>query len=363
MNASELYKSKLSDPRWQTLRDKVFTEFGRKCNRCKAATCLNIHHKTYTNGKEPWDYPLKNFEVLCDKCHAKEHGKELQDSFCDNPNCQTPKQPIRQCFKFCFRCSQKLLETLKAREIDNGKLREGLIKAEKSKEQVEELNKLVRKQESLLKEKIKAISELKQGLEDAPSNDAEIARYDELLTDYNAELEKAQNDLDEARGNLEKSTKQNTELKGEVEKDVSMRMILISLVLVVIGLLCFSIFAEDDKSKPAPAPTVIVEKDAPQLVEVFSLNNVDKFIGKFIEHESRVFGITVTSSGTVYINLGGKFPSQLMNLVIFKSSRNNVDKLPQAGDTISYAGVVEVYKGKPRIVIESGAQLTLIQRR
>ena len=27
------------------------------------------------------------------------------------------------------------------------------------------------------------------------------------------------------------------------------------------------------------------------------------------------------------------------------------------------AGVVEVYKGKPRIVIESGAQLTLIQRR
>ena len=349
MNASELYKSKLSDPRWQTLRDKVFTEFGKKCNRCKAATCLNVHHKTYLNGKEPWDYPLMNFEVLCDKCHAKEHGKKLQDSFCDNPNCQTPKQPIRQCFKLCFRCNQELIKITRVLLDKNAELRKAILKAEKSKEQAEELNRLGVKTQSLLEEQINAASELKQGLEDSPNSDAEIAQYDKLLIDSNAELEKSRIEVES--------------LKGEVEKDVNMRMILISLVLVVIGLLCFSIFAEDDKSKPVPAPTVIVEKDAPQLVEVFSLNNVDKFIGKFIEHESRVFGTTVTSSGTVYINLGGKFPSQLMNLVIFKSSRNNVDKLPQAGDTISYAGVVEVYKGKPRIVIESGAQLTLIQRR
>ena len=41
-------------------------------------------------------------------------------------------------------------------------------------------------------------------------------------------------------------------LKGEVGKDASMRLILISLVMVVIGLLCFSIFSDDVKNDPSP---------------------------------------------------------------------------------------------------------------
>ena len=328
------------------MRNKVFTQFGRKCNRCKVVICLNVHHKTYSNGKEPWEYPLNNFEILCDKCHAKEHKMEQRDAFCENPNCKTPSQPIRQCFKFCFACNQNLLGTIKIKTDEIDKLKALLVDEEETKGQVEELKKLNREKESLLREQIEAAYELKQKLEDTPNNDVEIARYDKLLFNYNAELEKSKVEIDG--------------LKGEVGKDASMRLILISLVMVVIGLLCFSIFSDDVKNDPSPDPTVTPEPIVPPKGETFTLNNVDGFIGKFVKYESRVFETTLASDGIVYINLGGVFPNQLLTLVIFKRYRDLVGKLPQSGDIISYEGRVQEFKGKPQIVIESGAQFTVL---
>ncbi|MDG1302391.1 MAG: hypothetical protein P8R37_12480 [Opitutae bacterium] len=303
-------------------------------------SCLNIHHKTYLNGKEPWEYPLNNFEVLCDKCHAKEHGKVSQDKFCENPDCLSPKQPIRQCFRCCFACSQKLLEQLVKSERENDiNIRE----AKKSRVSLEELKKLNNDQKKLLEEKIETIVALTQTLEDVPNSDG----TDELLIGYNSELAKAEEDLEKFR--------------VEIKTDEKMRIILVGLVLVVIGLLCFSIFTESASSKGVQASTLIVDRIAPPVVETFTLNKVDGFIGQFIEHESRVMDTHTTKGGTVFINLGGKFPKELLTLVIFKSARGAIGKLPQAGQIISYAGIVTLYEGKPRIVIESGGQLTITQ--
>lgn len=40
------------------------------CKLCKdTETTLNVHHKYYEQGKEPWEYPLSALVTLCEHCH------------------------------------------------------------------------------------------------------------------------------------------------------------------------------------------------------------------------------------------------------------------------------------------------------
>lgn len=44
------------------------------CIRCKSNTrFLNVHHKKYIKGHEPWEYDNSDLETLCETCHAIEH--------------------------------------------------------------------------------------------------------------------------------------------------------------------------------------------------------------------------------------------------------------------------------------------------
>lgn len=71
------YSQKLRDSRWQKLRLKVFERDGWKCQRpgfqSAENTTLAVHHKSYLLGRDPWDYPLTNFDTLCEKCHERAH--------------------------------------------------------------------------------------------------------------------------------------------------------------------------------------------------------------------------------------------------------------------------------------------------
>ena len=47
-----------------------------KCVKChNDEKTLHVHHKSYTQGKLPWDYPDNNFETLCANCHTSEHSE------------------------------------------------------------------------------------------------------------------------------------------------------------------------------------------------------------------------------------------------------------------------------------------------
>lgn len=70
------YSEKLRDPRWQKMRLKVMERDGFTCQFCWAKDkTLNVHHKSYSRGRDPWDYPGTNFLTLCDDCHKKAHQK------------------------------------------------------------------------------------------------------------------------------------------------------------------------------------------------------------------------------------------------------------------------------------------------
>lgn len=69
------YSEKLRDPRWQRRRREILKLAGYCCERCLSVDPpLNVHHRQYRDGAEPWDYADDELECLCEECHEEEHG-------------------------------------------------------------------------------------------------------------------------------------------------------------------------------------------------------------------------------------------------------------------------------------------------
>ena len=64
---------------WKAFRQKVITLHDHVCVRCGRGPAdgavLQVHHKHYVAGRNPWEYPYEACEALCKGCHAEEHGK------------------------------------------------------------------------------------------------------------------------------------------------------------------------------------------------------------------------------------------------------------------------------------------------
>jgi hypothetical protein len=72
--AQKNYWQKLQDPRWQKLRLKAMEAADFSCEICgDNESTLNVHHKEYFKGHEPWDYHIGQLSVLCEDCHEEQH--------------------------------------------------------------------------------------------------------------------------------------------------------------------------------------------------------------------------------------------------------------------------------------------------
>ena len=64
---------------WKAFRNEVIRLDGGRCVRCcrspSDGVVLQVHHKRYSFGLKPWEYPHDLCETLCRGCHAEEHGK------------------------------------------------------------------------------------------------------------------------------------------------------------------------------------------------------------------------------------------------------------------------------------------------
>lgn len=68
------YWEKLQDPRWQKKRLEVMQDAGFKCELCEdESNTLNVHHKEYFKGREPWEYNNTQLVCLCVDCHETLH--------------------------------------------------------------------------------------------------------------------------------------------------------------------------------------------------------------------------------------------------------------------------------------------------
>lgn len=75
------YQKKLNDTRWYEFRRLVFRKHGEYCRTCGPEDCnhpLQVHHKKYIRGAEPWEYDMDDVQVLCSRCHEEIHECETR---------------------------------------------------------------------------------------------------------------------------------------------------------------------------------------------------------------------------------------------------------------------------------------------
>lgn len=69
------YRAYLASPEWKEVRRLAVRRRGYRCEHCgrlRRSIDLNVHHLTYERrGYEQ----LEDLLVLCEPCHAREHGK------------------------------------------------------------------------------------------------------------------------------------------------------------------------------------------------------------------------------------------------------------------------------------------------
>lgn len=68
------YSEKLKDQRWQKKRLQLLEASGWRCEHDFCANAnekptLNVHHRIYLRGVDPWDYEDWAYQVVCDECH------------------------------------------------------------------------------------------------------------------------------------------------------------------------------------------------------------------------------------------------------------------------------------------------------
>lgn len=63
------YQEKLKDPRWKRRRIEILVRDKGRCVKCMSPHWLQVHHKEYVSGLEPWEYPDELLETLCRRCH------------------------------------------------------------------------------------------------------------------------------------------------------------------------------------------------------------------------------------------------------------------------------------------------------
>jgi hypothetical protein len=71
------YSEKLRDPRWLRRRREILQRAQGLCEECFVeGAALQVHHKSYRRGAEPWEYADDDLIALCGGCHADRHEIE-----------------------------------------------------------------------------------------------------------------------------------------------------------------------------------------------------------------------------------------------------------------------------------------------
>lgn len=74
---AKTYWEKLKDPRWQRKRLEILNMADFTCEKCGASDkTLNVHHKRYRKGADPWDYEDHELASICEDCHRLIHELE-----------------------------------------------------------------------------------------------------------------------------------------------------------------------------------------------------------------------------------------------------------------------------------------------
>ena len=96
-----------------------------------------------------------------------------------------------------------------------------------------------------------------------------------------------------------------------------------------------------------------------------NLDEVGKHIGDSVKVCGQVYDTYYavrTENTPTFLNIGARYPNQLLTIVIWEDLRKQFDKTPEElfkDKDICIVGKIEFYRDKPQIVIKSKDQLQL----
>jgi DNA/RNA endonuclease YhcR with UshA esterase domain len=84
-----------------------------------------------------------------------------------------------------------------------------------------------------------------------------------------------------------------------------------------------------------------------------------KHVGETATVKGMVDGFHQSGKGNIFLNMGGKYPNQSFTAFIPSGSAGQFSNPQQYdGRTVSVTGKIELYKGKPEIIVRSPSQIT-----
>jgi hypothetical protein len=98
--------------------------------------------------------------------------------------------------------------------------------------------------------------------------------------------------------------------------------------------------------------------------QTIKLDEVEKHIGDSIKvcgYVSDVYYASRVENTPTFLNIGAKYPNQLLTVVIWNDVRKEFEKVPEElfkNKEICIIGRLELYKGKPQIVLRGTALIT-----
>jgi DNA/RNA endonuclease YhcR with UshA esterase domain len=96
----------------------------------------------------------------------------------------------------------------------------------------------------------------------------------------------------------------------------------------------------------------------PAQAQTIGPSDTKAYVGKPVTVQAAISDVHTARSGATFIDMGGEFPDNEFVAVIFA---DDAAKFPNAssleGKTVTITGTVQMYQGKPEIVLKSASQL------
>ncbi|MBN1633476.1 MAG: hypothetical protein JW917_04850 [Ignavibacteria bacterium] len=103
------------------------------------------------------------------------------------------------------------------------------------------------------------------------------------------------------------------------------------------------------------------QKNVEELNEIISTKDVSDYIGKTLTVEGYIADV-VTRPKVNYLNFDNKFPKHTFTAVIFPKDAENFDDLNMfKNKNVRVKGKIELYKGKPQIIVNSPDQINIVK--
>jgi DNA/RNA endonuclease YhcR with UshA esterase domain len=89
-----------------------------------------------------------------------------------------------------------------------------------------------------------------------------------------------------------------------------------------------------------------------------SADSAGAHIGQTVAVRGTVAEVGHSGSGTVFLDFGAPYPNAVFTAVIFSDSTSQFPSIEQAeGKTVTVNGTVQLYRGRPEIILRSPSQL------